>query len=242
MAVPSTMVVPCPSPYSTLPLWDGVSQGSPFTVLWPPQVVIRVLDVNDCRPQFSKPQFSTSVYENEPAGTSVITMLATDQDEGSNGQLTYSLEGPGMGIWPSLAAQEGLVGRGKLPCLLSWAEGGGGDRKAISIRPFPCSLPLPEAFFVDMDSGLVTTQRPLQSYERFNLTVVATDGGEPPLWGTTMLLVEVIDVNDNRPVFVRPPNGTILHIKEVFLILGPVFPLTLGSHLQPTDSSCSHHL
>lgn len=69
-----------------------------------------------------------------------------------------------------------------------------------------------------MDSGLVTTQRPLQSYERFNLTVVATDGGEPPLWGTTMLLVEVIDVNDNRPVFVRPPNGTILHIKEVFLI------------------------
>nr|XP_048307676.1 cadherin-23 isoform X3 [Myodes glareolus] len=131
------------------------------------QVVIRVLDVNDCRPQFSKPQFSTSVYENEPAGTSVITMLATDQDEGSNGQLTYSLEGPGM-----------------------------------------------EAFSVDMDSGLVTTQRPLQSYERFNLTVVATDGGEPPLWGTTMLLVEVIDVNDNRPVFVRPPNGTVLHIKE----------------------------
>ncbi|XP_006170164.1 cadherin-23 isoform X1 [Tupaia chinensis] len=131
------------------------------------QVVIQVLDVNDCRPQFSKPQFSTSVYENEPAGTSVITMMATDQDEGSNGELTYSLEGPGM-----------------------------------------------EAFDVDVDSGLVTTQRPLQSYERFNLTVVATDGGQPPLWGTTMLLVEVIDVNDNRPVFVRPPNGTILHIRE----------------------------
>ncbi|XP_010604639.1 cadherin-23 isoform X5 [Fukomys damarensis] len=131
------------------------------------QVSIQVLDVNDCRPQFSKPQFSTSVYENEPAGTSVITMLATDQDEGSNGQLAYSLEGPGM-----------------------------------------------EAFHMDEDSGLVTTQRPLQSYERFNLTVVATDGGEPPLWGTTMLLVEVIDVNDNRPIFVRPPNGTILHIRE----------------------------
>ncbi|XP_039727993.1 cadherin-23 isoform X5 [Pteropus medius] len=131
------------------------------------QVVIQVLDVNDCRPQFSKPQFSTSVYENEPAGTSVITMMATDQDEGTNGELAYSLEGPGV-----------------------------------------------EAFHVDMDSGLVTTKRPLHSYERFNLTVVATDGGEPPLWGTTMLLVEVIDVNDNRPIFVRPPNGTILHIRE----------------------------
>uniref|UniRef100_A0A8C9BVZ4 Cadherin-23 n=4 Tax=Phocoena sinus TaxID=42100 RepID=A0A8C9BVZ4_PHOSS len=131
------------------------------------QVVIQVLDINDCRPQFSKPQFSTSVYENEPAGTSVITMMATDQDEGSNAELAYSLEGPGV-----------------------------------------------EAFHVDMDSGLVTTKRPLKSYERFNLTVVATDGGQPPLWGTAMLLVEVIDVNDNRPVFVRPPNGTILHIKE----------------------------
>ncbi|XP_034519483.1 LOW QUALITY PROTEIN: cadherin-23 [Ailuropoda melanoleuca] len=131
------------------------------------QVVIQVLDVNDCRPQFSKPQFSTSVYENEPAGTSVITMLATDQDEGPNGELAYSLEGPGV-----------------------------------------------EAFHVDTDSGLVTTKRLLQSYERFNLTVVATDGGQPPLWGTTMLLVEVIDVNDNRPVFVRPPNGTVLHIRE----------------------------
>ncbi|XP_071071946.1 cadherin-23 isoform X2 [Dasypus novemcinctus] len=131
------------------------------------QVVIQVLDVNDCRPQFSRPQFSTSVYENEPAGTSVITMMATDQDEGANGELAYSLEGPGV-----------------------------------------------EAFHVDMDSGLVTTKRPLHSYERFNLTVVATDGGQPPLWGTTMLLVEVIDVNDNRPVFVRPPNGTTLHIRE----------------------------
>lgn len=73
----------------------------------------------------------------------------------------------------------------------------------------------PEAFKINKDSGLVTSQRRLKSYERFNLTVVATDKGHPPLWGTTMLHIEVIDINDNRPVFVRPPNGTILHIKEV---------------------------
>lgn len=73
----------------------------------------------------------------------------------------------------------------------------------------------PEAFKINKDSGLITSRRRLKSYERFNLTVVATDKGHPPLWGTTMLHVEVIDINDNRPVFVRPPNGTILHIKEV---------------------------
>uniref|UniRef100_A0A8C5U7Y6 Cadherin-23 n=1 Tax=Malurus cyaneus samueli TaxID=2593467 RepID=A0A8C5U7Y6_9PASS len=131
------------------------------------QVLITVLDINDVRPQFSKSHYSTSVYENEPAGTSVITMSATDLDEGDNGVVTYSIEGPGA-----------------------------------------------DAFKINKDSGLVTSQRRLKSYERFNLTVVATDKGHPPLWGTTMLHIEVIDINDNRPVFVRPPNGTILHIME----------------------------
>ncbi|XP_015278377.1 PREDICTED: cadherin-23 [Gekko japonicus] len=131
------------------------------------QVLITVLDINDYRPQFAKKQFSTSVYENEPAGTSVITMTATDLDEGDNGIVAYNIEGPGV-----------------------------------------------EAFKIHKDSGLITTRRRLQSYERFNLTVVATDKGTPPLWGTTMLQVDVTDINDNRPTFVRPPNGTILHIKE----------------------------
>ncbi|XP_077115396.1 cadherin-23 isoform X2 [Ranitomeya variabilis] len=140
------------------------------------QVLITVLDVNDCRPQFTKSQFSTSVYENEPGGTSVITMSATDLDEGDNGVVTYNLEGPGS-----------------------------------------------DAFLIDKDSGLITSKRLLQSFERFNLTVVATDKGRPPLWGTTMLLVEVIDVNDNRPVFIRPPNGTILHIKEEIPVKSTVY-------------------
>lgn len=61
------------------------------------KVLITVLDINDFRPQFSKSQFSTSVYENEPAGTSVITVTATDLDEGDNGVVTYSIEGPGAG-------------------------------------------------------------------------------------------------------------------------------------------------
>lgn len=62
------------------------------------QVLITVLDINDCRPQFAKKQFSTSVYENEPSGTSVITMTATDLDEGDNGIVTYNIEGPGVGM------------------------------------------------------------------------------------------------------------------------------------------------
>lgn len=74
---------------------------------------------------------------------------------------------------------------------------------------------LSDAFSLDADTGLVRSLRLLQSFEHFNLTVVATDQGRPPLWGTATLHIIVIDVNDNRPMFVRPTNGTIMHIMEV---------------------------
>ncbi len=61
------------------------------------QVQLTVLDVNDFRPRFSERVFTTSVFENEPVGTSVITMKAIDLDEGENALLTYSLQGPGAG-------------------------------------------------------------------------------------------------------------------------------------------------
>uniref|UniRef100_A0A671QN41 Cadherin-23-like n=1 Tax=Sinocyclocheilus anshuiensis TaxID=1608454 RepID=A0A671QN41_9TELE len=131
------------------------------------QVQLTVMDVNDFRPRFSERVFTTSMFENEPVGTSVITMKAIDLDEGENALLTYSLQGPGADV-----------------------------------------------FSLDPDTGLIRSLRLLQSFERFNLTVVATDHGRTPLWGTTSLQITVIDVNDNRPVFVRPANGTIMHILE----------------------------
>ncbi|TRY86763.1 hypothetical protein DNTS_008300 [Danionella cerebrum] len=131
------------------------------------QVQLTVLDVNDFRPRFSERVYTTSVFENEPVGTSVITMKATDLDEGENAILTYSLQGPGA-----------------------------------------------DAFSLDPDTGLIRSLRLLQSFERFNFTIVATDHGRPPLWGTSNLQITVIDVNDKRPVFVRPANGTIMHILE----------------------------
>ncbi|XP_046692113.1 cadherin-23 isoform X2 [Silurus meridionalis] len=131
------------------------------------QVLVTVLDVNDFRPRFSEHVFSSTVFENEPSGTSVITLSATDLDEGENALLTYSLQGPGA-----------------------------------------------DAFSLDPDTGLIRSLRLLHSFERFNLTIVATDHGRPPLWGTALLQITVVDVNDNRPVFVRPANGTIMHILE----------------------------
>jgi len=67
------------------------------------------MDVNDFRPRFSERVFTTSVFENEPVGTSVITLKATDLDEGENALLTYSLQGPGAGThWHTEIYTHGL--------------------------------------------------------------------------------------------------------------------------------------
>ncbi|XP_046730560.1 cadherin EGF LAG seven-pass G-type receptor 2 isoform X2 [Silurus meridionalis] len=43
-------------------------------------------------PQFQPPMYQVSVSENKPAGTSVVTLTATDPDEGEPGRLEYSIE------------------------------------------------------------------------------------------------------------------------------------------------------
>ncbi|XP_060713609.1 cadherin EGF LAG seven-pass G-type receptor 2 isoform X1 [Tachysurus vachellii] len=43
-------------------------------------------------PQFQPPMYQVSVPENKPAGTSVVTLRATDPDEGEAGRLEYSIE------------------------------------------------------------------------------------------------------------------------------------------------------
>ncbi|XP_056280684.1 cadherin EGF LAG seven-pass G-type receptor 1 isoform X6 [Pseudoliparis swirei] len=43
-------------------------------------------------PQFQLPNYQVSIPENEPAGTRVITLKATDPDDGDAGRLEYSME------------------------------------------------------------------------------------------------------------------------------------------------------
>ncbi|KAK2849145.1 hypothetical protein Q5P01_008979 [Channa striata] len=55
------------------------------------QIIISVLDNNDNTPVFTKSLYKTSITENVPTGTSVITVTATDADEGPNSEILYSL-------------------------------------------------------------------------------------------------------------------------------------------------------
>ncbi|XP_036445151.1 protocadherin Fat 4 [Colossoma macropomum] len=64
---------------------DGGGQASSV------RVYFNVLDVNDNRPVFNATVYSTSILENLTPGSSVLVVAASDADDGSNAQLSYSI-------------------------------------------------------------------------------------------------------------------------------------------------------
>ncbi|NXE03108.1 PCDG7 protein, partial [Chaetorhynchus papuensis] len=53
---------------------------------------LRVLDVNDNAPVFSQAEYTVRVPEDVPVGSVLVTVTATDADEGLNGHVKYSLK------------------------------------------------------------------------------------------------------------------------------------------------------
>ncbi|XP_049895573.1 protocadherin gamma-B4-like, partial [Epinephelus moara] len=66
---------------------DGGSPQRSGTVV----IHVTVLDANDNAPVFSQAVYEASLPENSPPDTIVITVSATDADEGVNGDVTYDL-------------------------------------------------------------------------------------------------------------------------------------------------------
>ncbi|XP_048088248.1 protocadherin gamma-C5-like isoform X10 [Alosa alosa] len=52
---------------------------------------VKVLDVNDNPPVFSQSHYNVFLKENNPAGSSLFSITATDKDQGKNAKLLYSI-------------------------------------------------------------------------------------------------------------------------------------------------------
>ncbi len=83
-------------------------------------VKISVLDANDNAPSFEKGRYEVSVHESTPTSTPLISVRATDADDGDNGRVAYSIAGDGGKGAFSIDASTGIVslqvrrlGRGK---------------------------------------------------------------------------------------------------------------------------------
>ncbi|XP_036373685.1 cadherin EGF LAG seven-pass G-type receptor 1-like [Megalops cyprinoides] len=69
-------------------------------------------------------------------------------------------------------------------------------------------------FYIHSPTGVIDVINPLdyEMIREYNLRIKAQDGGRPPLInGTGMVVVQVVDVNDNAPMFVSTPfQATVL--------------------------------
>ncbi|XP_066507560.1 protocadherin alpha-3-like [Hoplias malabaricus] len=54
---------------------------------------VNVIDVNDNKPVFNKPLYKVQIRENMAVGAKVLTLTATDLDEGTNSEVEYSFFG-----------------------------------------------------------------------------------------------------------------------------------------------------
>ncbi|XP_053768325.1 protocadherin gamma-A4 isoform X5 [Desmodus rotundus] len=54
------------------------------------RIRVTLVDTNDNAPLFTQPEYHVSVRENVPVGSRIVTVKATDPDEGANGEVTYS--------------------------------------------------------------------------------------------------------------------------------------------------------
>ncbi|CAL8263655.1 unnamed protein product [Lota lota] len=69
---------------------------------------ITVLDVPDLNPRFLSLSYSGSVTEGSPLGTTVLTVVAIDQDTGVNDKILYSIEGSGSVLF-NISKTKGVI-------------------------------------------------------------------------------------------------------------------------------------
>lgn len=75
------------------------------------ELKVIVLDENDIAPQFSQNQINVKLSENTPPNTLVAMLTATDNDQGTNGSVTYSLQSGVNQKYPNVFALDTMTGQ-----------------------------------------------------------------------------------------------------------------------------------
>ncbi|CAO2593809.1 Protocadherin gamma-B7 [Lemmus lemmus] len=200
------------------------------------RIRVKVLDANDNAPAFTQPEYRVSVPENMPIGTRILTVTATDQDEGVNAEITYAFHNVDEQVerFFNLDKQTGeITTRDNLDFETAKSYSLNVEAKDPGDLASHCSVQVeildendcaPEVIVTSVFTPL-PEDSPLDREQQnfYRLVLTALDGGNPPLSGTTELRIQVTDANDNPPVFnqevyrVRlpenvPPGTTVLQV------------------------------
>uniref|UniRef100_A0A8C1MUD6 FAT atypical cadherin 4 n=1 Tax=Cyprinus carpio TaxID=7962 RepID=A0A8C1MUD6_CYPCA len=78
------------------------------------EVTMMVLDVNDNTPSFSQNIYDIEIEENTLSGTDVLQVFASDADEGTNGQIRFSIAGGNLNSDFRIDSVTGVISVAKL--------------------------------------------------------------------------------------------------------------------------------
>ncbi|KAL0994165.1 hypothetical protein UPYG_G00118610 [Umbra pygmaea] len=241
-------------------------------------IIVRVLDINDNAPLFNQPIYTINVTENSPIGTLVMTLNATDLDEGINADIIYSYT-----LYTSEKTQEKFslnsnTGEVKVKDVIDFEESQSfdiyiqardqgsnslsGDCKImlfvtdlndnypeVTIKSFKSTVNedvdigtlIALISISDRDSGvngevelslnnqatlpfalnksspdyfalLVSETLDRETIPRYEITFIVKDKGTPCLSDNETITLEILDVNDNAPIF--PQSFYTIHVLE----------------------------
>ncbi|XP_019903708.2 protocadherin alpha-2 isoform X8 [Esox lucius] len=232
------------------------------------QIVVNIMDINDNTPIFTKALYKIEVKENISIGTTLITLSATDLDDGLNSQIMYSIIKHGNSKVTDIFSIDSDTGTLSVKGPLDYEETGAVELriqakdKGQPSRSTQCKVlvvivdindnvpeisvtSLMEAVKEDSKTGTavalitvtdkdggkngvvhcnITKSVPFklessyknyyslvvdgvldrEIFSHYNITIIATDEGAPPLSSTSVFTVHISDVNDNAPGFPEP--------------------------------------
>uniref|UniRef100_A0A671U5L9 Cadherin domain-containing protein n=1 Tax=Sparus aurata TaxID=8175 RepID=A0A671U5L9_SPAAU len=256
------------------------------------KIVVNVIDTNDNVPVFSQPLYKAHVNENAPSQTSIVTVSATDLDEGINSEIVYSFikrgnfnpealfsinpdtgeitvtgkvdyeENPAYDIRVQ-ASDKGTPSRsvhgkvlvevidvndntpeiiitslmspvkedaevGTVVALVTVTDKDGGKNGLTNARilgevPFKLKLNYKNYYSLTVDGPLDR-----ESVSQYDVTIIATDEGTPPLSSTSVIPVYISDVNDNAPLFSEPVIN--VYVKENSAVGATIFTISAVDH------------
>ncbi|XP_064874257.1 protocadherin alpha-8-like [Oncorhynchus nerka] len=161
------------------------------------RVVIKIMDVNDNKPEIEVTSLSNMISEDSKSGTVISLISVTDTDSGNNGKvlLTISEDVP-FELKPSFQDNAySVVTIGRL------------DRELVS---------------------------------HYDITITATDCGQPPLSTINTLNVQISDVNDNSPEFSQNPIE--LYLVENNAPGGSIFSVSASDKDLNENAAISYHI
>uniref|UniRef100_A0A8C2E845 FAT atypical cadherin 1a n=1 Tax=Cyprinus carpio TaxID=7962 RepID=A0A8C2E845_CYPCA len=179
-------------------------------------VNVILTDINDNAPQFRAADYRVNVASDMPRGTTILKIAASDMDEGSNADITYSIEGDADNVEENfeihqfsgvIVTKESLIGlENQLYTFIVRAKDGGNPAKSsvvpVYVRILVPEVPVPK-FIESHYRFAIDEDLPLGS----EIDVIQTESGQPVFY--SLVKGNTPESNQDEVFVVDPSSGSL---------------------------------